>query len=186
MRILLSVILAMAFMGNANAQKITLPSKGNNIVYDGSLKLDHNYNDLFVCNQLKNWAATVAREQHLNVQEMQDGVCTITIKCVTSLDEEGTFKDVYCSFTMTVSITADGLDYKVSDLQFNKANHSYSANEVYAHYLQDIPFVKVGIEKKQAAIRRHGVLLETLNKKMNGLVASFNSYMPQTTVAVNN
>jgi hypothetical protein len=180
MRTLLSAILSIALLGNAMAQKISMPSKGNNIVYDGTVKMSHNFNGDFVCSKLKSWVVAAAKEHHLNVQEMHDDACTITINAVSAIDKDGTFSDVDYSFKLVINITDGGLNYQLTNLVFNKAQHKYSANEVYAGYLQNEPFVKTALENKQAALRRHGVLLETLDKKINSLIGSFKTYMLQT------
>jgi hypothetical protein len=183
MRTLLSAIFCIALLGNTVAQKVFMPSKGNNIVYDGTVKMSHNFNGDFVCNKLKSWVVAASKEHHLSVQEIHDDACTITINAVSDIDKNGKFSDVDYSFKLVIHIAEAGLNYQLTDLVFNKAQHKYSANEVYAGYLQNEPFVKTALENKQAALRRHGVLLETLDKKINSLIGSFKTYMLQTGIA---
>jgi|GEM_PF-5789449 len=179
MRTLLPILACCIMVNTVNAQKITMPSKGSNIVYDGSVKVNHNYNGDFVCSKIKSWIIAATKEYHLDVESMKDEGCTMTINASTAIDKDGTFSDVDCSFSLVITIAEEGLNYQLTDLVFNKANHQYSVNEVYSRYRKGDPYVKTAIENKQAALRRHEFLLNALDKKITGLTTSLKSYMLQ-------
>lgn len=180
MRTLLPILIACMLLSTVHAQKITMPSKGNNVIYDGTVKVNHNYNGDFICSKLKSWVIAATNEYHLNVQNMSDEACTITINATTAIDKGGTFADVECSFSLVINIAEEGLNYQLTNLVFNKAQHQYSVNEVYSRYRQNDPYVKAALENKQAALRRHEFLLTALNKRITDLTSSLKSYMLQT------
>lgn len=182
-RTLLSPIICCMMLATVHAQKIEMPSKGNNIIYDGMVKMNHNFNGDFVCSKVKSWVINSTRDYSLSVNKMYDEGCTIGINASTIMDKEGSFSDVQCSFNITINITEEGLNYQLTDLVFSKAGHQYSVNEVYARYLKDDPYTKTAYEKKQAALRRHELLLSMLNKRIVALTESLKAYMQQAGVA---
>jgi hypothetical protein len=167
----------------AQAQKITLPLKGSNVLYEGTVKVNHNYNGDFICSKLKTWVIGATKQFHLNVEGIQDEGCTIVLSAKTAVDKDGTFKDVDCSFNLVVNLTETGLNYQLTNLVFQKNNHDYSVNEVYVRYLKNDPYVKANFENKQAALRRHEYLLNAMNKKVLSLTASLQKYLSESGIA---
>ncbi len=178
-RALLTVLICSVLCSAVCAQKVLMPSKGNNIVYDGTVNVNHNFNGDYVCSKLKSWVIAATKEYHLDVQRMSDEGCTITINASTAIDKGGNFNDVDCSFNLVINIAEEGLNYQLTDLVFNKAQHQYSVNEVYSRYRQNDPYVKAVFENKQAALRRHEFLLNALDKRMTALTSSLKTYMLQ-------
>lgn len=183
MRTPLLVFVCCVLFNMSQAQKIEMPVKSNNIVYDGIIKMNHNFNGDFVCSKIKSWVINSTKNNSLSVNNMYDEACTIGINATTMIDKEGIFADVQCNFSIVINITEEGLSYRLSDLIFTKAGHQYSVNEVYARYLKDDPYTKTAYEKKQAALRRHELLLTILDKRIIALTTSLKNYMAQVGVA---
>jgi hypothetical protein len=163
-------------MAFAQAQKVSLPTKGSSVSYDATVKVDGVAKD-YICGQLKSWAAASAKDAKIMVDQMSEEGCTIVLKGRTNIEEKGNFSDVFCSFVLVVGIKDGIYSYELTDLNFNKGQQAYSVNEVYQAYLKNDPMVKQTFETKQSALRRHEFLLNAVNERINLLLTNMKNYV---------
>ncbi len=168
-----------------NAQKLVLPIINNAVVYEGTIKTNNIQSADVVCSKIKSWLLESAGNQTIRILNIKEDGCAIEIKVSNSLEPKGTFDDVECIYTINIFLNETGIYYNVNNIFFSKAQQTYDVFDVYRSYLKGEPYVKVPVESKKTALRRHEYIMGLLNDKMNNTIKALNDYLFKQNMAMN-
>lgn len=175
MRKILLGVLLITLHQNITGQKLTLPVAYQEITYQNTIQLSTPEAPSIICNHLQHWMLRYVQENNAQIISFQENNCSLEVTLKQILEPSGTFKDVYSIYTISFYAEQGKLQYNISNLLFSKNNIQYKVYDVYRHYLQGNPYVKLTAETKIAALRRHEYLMSLLHNNIEQFIQLCNN-----------
>lgn len=164
----------------AIGQQVSLPMQDNSIHYNTVVLTTNNIAPESITEKLNQWINQNTRQYHFTRQNTATIGNLISVKGKVTVDpDKRNQHNVDCEFTMDITIIDGRYRYEIYDFFFLKDEQKFNASDVYKGYLKKDPLVKTAFESKEAAVERHEFLLERLQGKINGLIASMERSVEQ-------
>jgi hypothetical protein len=169
----LLLFLACINLHSLRAQKLKLPVLNNDIVYSGAFKSNYFQNKQDFFEYFQRWILGYCRKEYAGIYNTKIEDNHISFIYKQELDPKGVFYNVSTRSNFSIHYNNGNISYTVTEPYFLKYGLRYMVYDVYRYFLMNIPYVKVQAEKKIAALRRHYVLMQLYNTKMNKLLVMF-------------
>jgi hypothetical protein len=157
----------------ATAQQVSFPMENNSIHYNNVVLTTNNTSPESITEKLNQWINQNTRQYRFERQNNANIGNLISVKGRVTVDpDKRNQHNVDCEFTMDMSIIDGRYRYEIYDFFFLKDDQKFNVSDVYKGYLKKDPLVKTAFESKDAAVERHEFLLERLQGKINGMIAT--------------
>jgi hypothetical protein len=157
----------------AMGQRIELPTRDNMLHYEDILLFGDSITQEKATANLEQWVAANQKNWALKASKSTVVGGTTFINGIIRVDpEQGDYRAVDGSFTLTITIINDRLRYQINELALIKAGQKFDATAVYHGYRKGEPFMRQKMEQKEAVLMRHEELLKKLDQRIKKIIAS--------------
>jgi hypothetical protein len=164
----------------AIGQEVSFPMENNSIHYNNVVITSNNTTPESITEKVNQWINQNTRQYRFERQSTANIGNLISVKGKVPVDpDKRNQHNVECEFTMDISIIDGRYRYEIYGFSFLKADQKFNASDVYKGYISKDPLVKTAFESKDAAVERHGQLLERLQQKMTTMIGSLERTVDQ-------
>jgi hypothetical protein len=173
------LIILFAFLClKVNAQKIELPLKDSDVVYEEVVKLkDTTVSSDKLFSLAQTWFANTFKDSKSVLQVNDRQSLKLIGKGVVLFTKGfGNTLDTYVYYTVAVDIKQGRYRYRVYNIGFETGNSIDELSKGYSHYLHG-EIHRIIFESKKAALKRYENDFTVVNTKINNLIISLKSNM---------
>ncbi len=161
----------------ANAQKIELPLKDSDVVYEEVVKLqDTTISSDKLFSLAQTWFANTFKDSKSVLQVNDRQSLKLIGKGVVLFTKGLNNIDTYIYYTVAVDIKQGRYRYRVYNIGFETGNSTDDLSKGYSHYLHG-EIHRALLESKKAALKRYENDFYFVNKKISDLITSLKANM---------